>query len=345
MNFDHLFDQHQDNLEDFWGRRGAEPQFSREFHIFGREVRLSSNDAGALTAVDHSLSLYSTTNAVDLPPFNIQFLVQSAHLPPGPAPDDLMDYAWYSGQGDWLMIQLGDWGHAFIDLGQGKATAVLSPELAGRPDLVSRCLLNTILLNFCLGNGYGMLHASCLYRDGRALLLIAPHNSGKSTTALRMVMLGYPLLTDSMVHISPHSQELSLMGFPVGRLKLREDVAVQFPQLQPYLSPEPVRDELKYSFDVRDFNPELVMETAVSPDRIDLCLLTRNDTPTTSLAPASETAVWDAIMANSLYFDSIEIWRKNLAQIHRCLDNARCHHLSIGTDTDLLIGVVERLWE
>jgi hypothetical protein len=345
MDFVELIGRHRDELEDFWNRRVAEPRHTRNFRVFGRAVRLTSNDEPALRAVDYSLPMYSRLPATDHAPFEIHLVVQPARVAPGPAPDDLMDFNWYSGHGRWQMIQLAGWGSAFVDLADGRAVAVLAPELAERPELVSRCLLNTILLNFCLANGFGMLHASCLYRQGRALLLLAPHHTGKSTTALRLALEGYPLVTDSMVQVSPHCQELWLAGFPVGVVKLRADMIKQFPQLQRHLETERVRDETKYRVDLRRLDNSLVREEAVAARAVELCLLSRHPGQRTRLLPASEEEVWQAVMGSSLYFDSEETWQQNLAQLRRCIDGAGWHHLLIGSDSTHLLAVVEQLWE
>jgi hypothetical protein len=222
--------------------------------------------------------------------------------------------------------------------------AVLSPRLAGRPDLVGFCLLNTMLTNFFIGSGYGMLHASCLARDRRALLLMAPHNSGKSTTALRLTLAGFRLVSDSMVFLSPDSEPLQLLGFPVGKIKLRRDMLPAFPQLHAWLSSEPVGSEIKYGVDLRRVDPSLVLEAAVTPSTIDLCLLTRSGSAQTVVAPATSDDAGEAVVMNSLYFDTEGVWRRNLALIGRLLGRARCHHLAIGSDPDGILASVGSLW-
>jgi hypothetical protein len=277
-------------------------------------------------------------------PFQIRLAVRPARTAVEPPPESLLDRNWYTGAEEWLMIQLGPWGHAHVDLARGEATAVLAPELAARPDIVSHSLLNTILLNFCLHHGYGMLHASCLVRDGRALLLMAPHDSGKSTTALQLVLNGYRLLTDSMVHISPYGAGALLCGFPVGTIKLREDVLSQFPEVHAHLRRERVRDETKFSLDLRRYDPRLVADQAWPAGVTELCLLRRHDAPHTELAPAGDNEVWQAVLRNSLFYDEPVVWERNLARIAPLLSRARAHHMTIGHNADEIVTAVNRLW-
>lgn len=338
---DNGYAQYQEQLEDFWGRRGAKSRYFRQDHVFGRAVHFASNEPGALTAVDQVLPLYSQLPASHHPPFSVQFVVQPARVPPGSVPDDLMQQITYTGDAAWLMWRLGGWGQMHVDLAAGRATAVITPELAQRPDLIAQCLLNTILLNFCIAHGFAMLHASCLVRDSHVLLLMAPHNSGKSTTALRLLLSGYQLVSDSMVFVVPDNGQLA--GFPVGKIKLRADMVPHFPQLHPLLETEAVRDETKYTLDLRQFDGALVRATAVPPQQVTLCLLGRHDAPETSVAPVAPQQLHEAVMLNSLFYDTPEIWQRNLAQLQPLLDKAAAHTLTIGTNPEGIIQAVNNL--
>lgn len=343
MNALHGYKQIADELEDFWGRRSNNPRFGRDGLVFGHPYRLLSNVESLLTVVDISRAYFSQAPQLNRPPFSVQLVVCASRQNPGPPPDSLFDLITYSGAGSWLMLHLGAWGHAHVDLAQGRAVAVLDPQLGARPDVVAHSLLNTILLNFCLYQGYALLHASCLVRQRKALLLMAPHNSGKSTTALHLIQAGFHLLTDSMVHISPFHKGQLLCGFPVGKIKLRRDVLARFAHLQPLLISEQVRDETKFTLNLRDLYPQKVVEQALDPQEVDLCLLTRQDSEETTIEPATETAVWDAVLQNSLFFDDEAVWKRNLAQITPLLDRARCYHLRIGRDPARITEAVQGL--
>ena len=344
MDWKTLYDRYKGQLEDFWGRRENGPRFERAFTLFGRPGQVTSNDEGLLAAVGYSLPLFSSAPTIDRPPFAIHLAARPMPLDPGPPPANLFATTRYSGYGEWLSIQTGGWGHCQVDLAAGRAIAVLAPELAGRPALVSQGLLNTIFTNLVIGSGFGMLHCTGLLRGNRALLLMAPHNSGKSTTALRLVLAGYRLLSDSQIYVSPDSEALQLLGFPVGKVKLRRDMVAEFPQLRPLLTAEPVRDETKYGVDLRRLDPDLVCTTAVTPEAIDLCLLRRHDEAETTLAPVAPATLWEAVMANSLFYDTAETWQRNLAQIERLVARARAHHLAVGTDLAGIVTTVNKFF-
>ena len=336
------YEQYEGGLEDFWERRGAKSRFEREEYLFGRAVRFASNEADVLTAVEHILPLYSQLPATQRQPLAVQLVVQMSRVPAGAVPDDLMQQITYTGDKEWLMWQLNGWGQVHVDLATGQATAVITPELAQRLDLVAHCLLNTILLNFFIAQGFAMLHASCLVQKERALLLMAPHNTGKSTTALRLLWAGYQLVSDSMVFVVPDEERL--VGFPVGKIKLRADMVPQFPQLHPFLNTEAVRNETKYTLDLRQFDSALVRETAVTTQQLSLCLLARHEGQETLVTAVSPKQRQEAVIHNSLYYDTPQVWRRNLAQLELVLAKAAVHHLTIGTNPEKIVEAVASLW-
>ena len=187
-------------LTDFWRRRALAPRHRRERLFFGRRLRVDANDPALLTAVDHAAAAYSRFPDRELPPLQLQLAAQPFAAAPGPPPADLMQRITYSGADNWLLIHLAAWGHAFVDLEAGRGTAVVDTELAARPDLLSQCLLHTILLNFIIATGFGYLHASCLLRErgmeSQLILLLGGHNVGKSTTALQLATAGCSAVVD-----------------------------------------------------------------------------------------------------------------------------------------------------
>lgn len=344
IDFDALYDTYQGQLEDFWGRRENSADYCHEGFVFGRKVILTSNNQPILSALNFSMPAFSTAPPVATRPYRIEIIVRESPIVVGEPPASLFPLNQYTGNANWLHIQCGVWGHAVVDTTAATARVILTPQLAAHPAIVSHGLLNTILLNFVIGSGFCMLHCTGLRRNGRVVLLMAPHNTGKSTTALRLALNGYELLSDSMMFVSPDTgDDVLLLGFPVGRAKLRRDMVPFFPQLHQFLQPEAVRDEIKHSFDLRDFDRSLVCEEGIFVDSADLCLLNRHDSAETTLTPATRNDVWDALMLNSIFYDSREAWQRNLTTGNPLIERVTPYHLKIGSDPAKIVTTVNTL--
>jgi hypothetical protein len=165
-------------------------------------------------ALTQALPAYSRGLPATVPPIKIEAAVATAALDRGPLPEDLA--AAFVGRGTWATIDVGGFGHAWIDLERLEGRIVLHPRLAERPDLVRSRLLDTVLLNLLIASGFGMLHATCLLRGGTALLVLGDHGSGKTTTALHAIESGrFDLVTDSMVFVDADpTGRPQLHGFP-----------------------------------------------------------------------------------------------------------------------------------
>lgn len=336
------------DLEDFWGRRHGLP-IRASTELFGRTVTLHAADQCFVEALELAAPAYSSAEAAEAvagPAVVVEAAVTAGGADPGPAPADLT--VSYTGRNHWLAIDAGAFGHASVDLRLGQARIVIHPRLAEQPDLLRARLLDTVLLNLLTASGLGMLHASCLVRQGNAVLVLGDHGTGKTTTSLRAIESGrFQLLTDSMVFVdtSPLGTP-RLHGFPVGRMKLRQDVARSFLERTagpPALAPERVRHETKHVLDLAAWAPHLVHPQAVTPARTCLCLLRRSGEAATSVQPADGDQVAAAVVANSLFYDEAPGWRDNLDQLCRLLNDMTCVHLSAGTDADQLVDALQQL--
>ncbi len=81
-------------------------------------------------------------------------------------------------------------------------------------------------------------------------------------------------------------------------------------------------------------------ETAVTPSRATLRLMSRHDAPDSRVTAVSPEQVWTAIMQNSLYFDDTAVWQRNLAQLAKFMEGTAVYRVMIGVNED---GMVKAL--
>ena len=174
-------------------------------------------------------------------------------------------------------------------------------------------------------------------------MLQAPHGTGKSTTALRLLLNGYQLLSDSMVYLGERAGDLWMGGFPVGRIKLRTDMLPLFPTLASVAQVEPVRNETKHRVDLTQINPSLARRDMIRVKRVEFCLLERWDRYESKIESLSEDELWHEIMVNSLHYDQVELWKENLRRIEMLIRKSNLHRLRIGTSEAEIVKAVNQL--
>jgi len=343
-DFNELYRKYNSEMEDFWSRRANAPNYEKTIHIFGQRVVFESNHEKVLDAAAFAEQMYSSWDSLNDSTWRVHLMVHDLDPQPSPSPERLVDLMRYAGADDWLWIDSQEWGNCFADMKRCEAYAVLSSSLAGNPEQVCQLFINTILNNFLTRHGYSMLHASALVKDDQILILQAPHRTGKSTTALRLLLNGYQLLSDSQIYLSERGSTLWIGGFPVGRIKLRTDMLPLFPAMAAEAKTEPVRNEIKHRVDLMRVDPESAVRNMIQIQRVEYCLLERWDKFESKIESLPEAELWPEIMINSLHYDTPELWNENLHRVDLMLRKANLHRLRIGTSEDEILKTVNQLW-
>lgn len=133
-------------------------------------------------------------------------------------------------------LQLSSNGRTYCGIMDATSFAILSPGERSAFVSISSALLEHRyharyeLLEFAVyalaarSLGLVSMHAACVGRDGRGVLLIGPSGAGKSTLALQCLSLGMRLLSEDSVFVSP--ADLSVAGIGTF-LHLRTDSTIR----------------------------------------------------------------------------------------------------------------------
>ena len=190
-----------------------------------------------------------------------------------------------------------------------------------------------------------MLHASGVVSpDGRHLILmIAPHNTGKSTTALHLLRAGYSFLADGMALLRQHEQGFAVGGYPIGEVKLRDDVLSMFPE---YTGQSvQVREQRKTVVNLRLTHAELLVETVIKPQSVHLCFVERDGQAHTQLVTMSVAEALPWLTANTVYWDKVPQLALNSTTLQTLLRVANIYHITIGTNPVDIVNMVDKLWQ
>lgn len=326
--------------EDFWSRQANAQTETFEFTPFGMPSTITTNDPALLAAAHLSAGRFSRAKPHLEKPISMQLVVGAG--PTEKPPADLAERLAYTGVGDWITLSAGAWGQAFANLRQRVAVLNLSPGLAADTRLVSRYFIDHYLLNFIL-TGWAMLHASCILdpEGQRLIVMIAPHNVGKSTTALRLLRAGFIFLADGMVLLQQHEAGFRAGGYPIGEVKLRDDVLSLFPEYTGQTVR--VREQRKTVIDLRAAHPQQLVDTLIEPRRIQLCFVERGQTARTRVTRLAPAEVIPAVAANTVYWDEPANLAYNSAILQGLIHTAELYRLEIGTEAEGIISALNKL--
>ncbi len=326
--------------EDFWSRQANTQAYTFECAPCGIPARITANQPHVLDAARLSAGRYSRADTVGGRPIHIQIAVDQDTS--APLPVDLPARLKYTGIGEWIMLSAGEWGHSFANLQTLEACIALSRELAADVRLVSRYFIDHYVLNLVLTE-WAMLHASSILDASRQrlIVMVAAHDTGKSTTALRLTRAGYTFLADGMAVLRKTERGLIVGGYPIGEVKLRDDVLALFPE---YIGEAVrVREQEKTIVNLRAAHPDRIVESLVTPSSIHVCFVERSDGHQTRLAAIDAAEATSIIAANTVYWNDAKPLEHNTVTLHHLLRTANLHRLCLGTDPDSIIATIHHL--
>jgi hypothetical protein len=328
--------------DDFWSRQANAQRYSFNFAPLGLRAEITANDESVLTAARLAAARYGKGEPCRDTTLHIHIIVRQQNPPP--LPGDWPERLIYSGVGPWITLSAGEWGHGFGHLDLRTALLFLAPALAAETQLISRYFIDHYLLNF-LFNDWAMLHASgVLDPSGQTLvLMIGAHNAGKSTTALRLLRAGYRFLADGMALMQLRHGRVHVSGYPVGEVKLRDDVLAEFPEYGG--ETVKVREHRKTVVSVRGApaHSHQIVETVITPATSHLCFTERGAGFATTLTPFAPKTARDWLAANTVFWDEPARLEHNAQILNHLLETAHLHHLRLGSEPAGIISVMERL--
>ncbi len=326
--------------EDFWSRQANAQRYSFDCAPYGIPTHITANQAEVLSAARLSARRYSTAVESGSQPITIQIVVEQGASQP--VPDDFVDRLVYSGVGEWISLSAGEWGHGFANLTTRVACVFLLPLLAGDARLVSRYFIDHHVLNLILTE-WAMLHASCVLDASRQrlIVLVAPHNTGKSTAALRLTHAGYTFLADGMAVLCEREGRLIVGGYPVGEVKLRDDVWASFPEYAGETTH--AREQRKTIVNLRAVHPERIAESLITPASVQVCFVERHAGARTQVTRMDVAEALPIVSANTVYWNEASHLEHNTATLHYLLRTASLFRLQLGADPDDFIATIRHL--
>jgi hypothetical protein len=182
----------------------------------GYPVEITSDDGRALDAANQRWGAWECMFAAPAVPFVIQMHGgrASAHRPR------------FEASADGFLLADDCGSRAAFDLQLRQGSMDVCEESLRRPDFLEACVLTALDWIF-----FTPIHAGCVIKNGRTLLLCGDSGVGKSTLAYACMKAGWTFVSDDGLHWAapPHN----VLVPSARRILLREPARALFPEILP----------------------------------------------------------------------------------------------------------------
>ena len=204
-------------------KRRVEFPHSAELYPLGYPALLRSNHPAAIEAARQSWP--GTTKRFDRPPLEIHLGI-SRGTEPGLPPEPSFHARW-----NLTAIVADRSNFASIDGSAGKALIWASEITLADSDYFRWFLLEAAVYVLLAERDLTPLHAACVAKGGRGVLLVGESGAGKSTLAFEFARQGWQFVADDASWLARREPGLHILA-PPHRVRLRPDSAKFFPELR-----------------------------------------------------------------------------------------------------------------
>jgi hypothetical protein len=157
---------------------------------------------------------------------------------------------WFRARGHFAFARFTRCDSFWFNLRTREVYGTCTPRLAEDSRRWSAHIFPALLGILSAAIGVAPIHAGCLARDGRGVLLTGNSGAGKSTLAIALARRGYALLSDEWTYLAGvgqagASRKVFAWGLPVP-IKLLPDASRFFPELLSYAPNMSLNGEVAY---------------------------------------------------------------------------------------------------
>ena len=182
------------------------------------------------------------------------------------------------------------------------------------------------------------LHAACLARDGRAVVIAGTAGAGKSTLALGLARAGLDYLGDDMVFLRDEGDTVRALGFS-DAIGVTPQTATWLPELASLANQAPEAGYPKYLARVEDHFDVRVVAEATPVAIVFPQIVSGNES---RLEPLAGDAAWMRLVPDVLLTEPAAT-QAHLTTIATLTAQVDCHTLLAGGDLDASARLVAEL--
>jgi hypothetical protein len=203
-------------------QRRVDLPFQAIFHPMGHAVELSSNTADALDVATKLWWRYPVLSNAE--PVRIRVISGASGV------GVLREPSLPRCQGHLFSIVHGQQDFAIADLTAGFAFAYLSHDSISDSLYFRYYFLEPLAYVLQAARHFALVHASCISRNGRAIILCGDSGAGKTCLAYTCAKLGWDFVSGDALHIVRGRKDRMVIGRPY-EIRFRETASQLFPEL------------------------------------------------------------------------------------------------------------------
>ncbi len=203
-------------------RYNVDLPFRDTFYPAGHALEISSNSADVLITAAKLWQRYPALS--DAQPLQLRI------IDAGSCPDSARQKLPPCGEGHLFSIVHGEHDFALADLSTGFAFASLSRETLSDRARFTYYFLEPLVYAMLGARYFVFVHASCISRNGRAIVLCGESGSGKTCLAYACARFGWDYVAGDAVHVIRGHDNRTVIGRPY-EIRFRESARRLFPEL------------------------------------------------------------------------------------------------------------------
>ena len=316
----------------------TEATHEKLFFLMGKPLLFQTNHEGLLEAAEDAFRRFKVQpGKFDQPPLTLRLLLHESSRTTSAAavPSNVI----YRTQGHLYYIAVDEENTATADLSAGYAFGFLTHELAADLPKVRFVFLEGLALAMLqVRHHYAGLHASCVVKNGRAILFQGSAGRGKTTLAYACARRGFQLLGEDGVLVECGPAGYRLWGSP-WKIHLLPDAINFFPELQDEEPRLQINREWKLEVDPEKYFPG---STTTNSEPGCVVFLERGGDCETSIEPIDLAAAIDKF---ELIWPWSVGWTEELEDLESNLLKDRSYRLRINGSPDETVTILEAFFE
>lgn len=313
-----------------------EPTHQRLYAFMGQSLLFQTNDSAVLEMADQALGRFPPLSdgeqsllLIRLFVHEIDSKVEERVDPPKPI---------YRTQGHLFYISMGEGNVAVGDLLKGEAFGFVIPQIARDELLLRHGFLEALaLILLSTACHYIPIHAACVVKEGRSIILAGKEGAGKSTLAFACARRGYQVLSEDAIFAQKTRVGMRLWGMP-WRLHLLPDSKQLFPELEKEQPRVRLSGEWKLEIDLEAMFPGSTVTNAL-PGLV--LFMERGTPPAIQFQPMPFE---EALEALEIVWPWAVGWTNEMDQGMRDLLEGKAYRFWIEGSPDDIVDMMDTLW-